>query len=122
MAELVAVGPPQSGGASAIASAERPIEQPLEVLNNDILQAAIDVHLAGGAAEAAPIYQRFVDAAFPNSVAYTNLAAIRLDQGREPEAIILWRQALELRQDLPDTWFDLGNAMLRQQQNEQARA
>ena len=40
MAELVAVGPPQSGGASAIASAERPIEQPLEVLNNDILQAA----------------------------------------------------------------------------------
>ncbi len=134
MAELVAVAPSQSGGGfgstsasgsglgSGIAIAERPVEKPQETLDNTILQAAIDLHLAGGAAEAAPIYQRFVDAGYPNSVAYTNLAAIRLDQGREQEAIALWRQALEVRQDLPDTWFDLGNAMLRQQQQEQASA
>jgi predicted O-linked N-acetylglucosamine transferase (SPINDLY family) len=81
---------------------------------------AIDAHLVGSIGEAEAVYEQFVSSRHANTVAYTNLAAIRLDQGREPEAITLWRQALELRQDLPDTWFDLGNALLRQQQHDEA--
>ena len=91
-------------------------------LSDPYLQEAIDVHLAGRAEDAEPIYQRFVAAHYPNSVAYTNLAAIRLDQGREEEAIALWRQALELRSDLPDAWYDLGNVMMRRQATEEAVA
>jgi len=86
------------------------------------LQAAIDAHLAGSISEAEAVYEQFVAASQLNTVAYTNLAAIRLNQAREPEAIGLWRQALELRENLPDTWFDLGNAMLRSQQHGEARS
>ena len=81
---------------------------------------AIDAHLAGSIGEAEAVYEQFVASRNANTVAYTNLAAIRLDQGREPEAITLWHQALELRQDLPDTWFDLGNAMLRHREQGEA--
>jgi predicted O-linked N-acetylglucosamine transferase (SPINDLY family) len=90
-------------------------------LSDAALQVAIDAHLAGRVAEAEAVYEQFVVHRSANTVAYTNLAAIRVDQGREPEAITLWRQALKLRQDLPDTWFDLGNALLRNLQHDEAR-
>lgn len=93
-----------------------------EGLTDAVLQGAIDAHLAGRISEAQPVYERFIAAQHPNTVAYTNLAAIRLDQGLEEQAIRLWRQALTLRQDLPDAWFDLGNAMLRRQEPQEASA
>ena len=89
-------------------------------LSDTYLQTAIDIHLAGRPKEAALIYERFVEAQYPNSVAYTNLAAIRLDQGQEDGAVALWRQALALRSDLPDAWYDLGNVMMRRQATEEA--
>jgi protein O-GlcNAc transferase len=92
----------------------------LDPFSDATLQAAIDAHLAGRVGEAEAVYEQFVANRHANTVAYTNLAAIRLDQGREPEAITLWRQALQLRQDLPDAWFDLGNAMLRRHQPDEA--
>jgi len=95
---------------------------PLDPFSDAALQTAIDAHLAGRIGEAEPVYEQFVGVSHRNTVAYTNLAAIRLDQGRERESIALWRQALELREDLPDTWFDLGNAMLRRQEQQEARA
>ena len=91
-------------------------------LDDPYLQEAINAHLAGRPEEAASIYEQFVEARYPNSVAYTNLAAIRLDQGREDGAIALWRQALALRSDLPDAWYDLGNVMMRRQASEEAIA
>jgi len=97
------------------------VDVPLDRFSDAALQAAIDAHLAGSVGEAEAVYEQFVANRHANTVAYTNLAAIRLDQGREPEAITLWRQALQLRQDLPDTWFDLGNAMLRRHQPDEAR-
>ena len=96
------------------------LDIPLDRFSDAALQAAIDAHLAGSVGEAEAVYEQFVANRHTNTVAYTNLAAIRLDQGREPEAITLWRQALQLRQDLPDTWFDLGNAMLRRHQPDEA--
>jgi predicted O-linked N-acetylglucosamine transferase (SPINDLY family) len=90
-------------------------------LSDALLQQAIDLHLAGSTEAALPLYERFVAAGYANSVAYTNLAAIRLDHGLEQQAVELWRQALALRQDLPDTWFDLGNVMLRRQEHGEAR-
>lgn len=95
---------------------------PLDPFSDAALQSAIDAHLAGRIGEAEPVYEQFVGVSHRNTVAYTNLAAIRLDQGRERESIALWRQALELREDLPDTWFDLGNAMLRRQEQQEASA
>ena len=97
------------------------LDIPLDRFSDAALQAAIDAHLAGSVGEAEAVYEQFVANRHTNTVAYTNLAAIRLDQGREPEAITLWRQALQLREDLPDTWFDLGNAMLRRHQPDEAR-
>ena len=95
---------------------------PQDRFSDAALQAAIDAHLAGLVGEAETVYEQFVAGCQRNTVAYTNLAAIRLDQGREQEAITLWRKALDLREDLPDAWFDLGNAMLRRQQHQEARA
>ena len=111
--------PAQPQGAPAVQQ-ERPAVQP-EPFSDAALQVAIDAHLAGSISEAEAVYEQFVAARQLNTVAYTNLAAIRLSQAREPEAIALWRQALQLREDLPDTWFDLGNAMLRSQQQSEAR-
>jgi len=91
-------------------------------LNDAYLQTAIDIHLGGRPNEAKPIYERFIEAKYPNTVAYTNLAAILVDQGLEDRAIALWQQALALRSDLPDAWYDLGNVMMRRQANEEAVA
>lgn len=111
----------QANHASA-AHGESALHLPLDRFSDAALQAAIDAHLAGCVGEAETVYEQFVAGCHRNTVAYTNLAAIRLDQGREPEAITLWRQALELRDDLPDAWFDLGNALFRHQQLQEARA
>jgi len=102
---------------SSRSAAQAPQQDPC---SDALLQVAIDAHLAGRAGEAETVYERFVAARHPNTVPYTNLAAIRLDQGLEQQAVELWRQALALRQDLPDTWFDLGNAMLRRREHGEA--
>ena len=101
-------------------AAERGCECSVEALTDAVLQGAIDAHLAGRISEAEASYEQFIAADYPNTVAYTNLAAIRLDQGLEEQAIRLWRQALAIRQELPDAWFDLGNAMLRRQERAEA--
>lgn len=105
---------------------EAPVPSPSEPgaqpLTDQFLQAGIDLHLAGSSDKAELIYQLFVEAGYANSVAYTNLAAIRLNQCREDDAIALWRQALQLRSDLPDAWYDLGNAMMRRQALDEAKA
>jgi protein O-GlcNAc transferase len=102
--------PPLGGGSEA----------PDNSLSDAALQRIIDRHLAGDLAAAETGYGYFVASGYANTVAYTNLAAIRLSQGRETEAEALWRQALALRADLPDTWFDLGNVLLRRQEKEEA--
>jgi len=82
--------PPQPAPAQPAPAPQQPppaVQQ--DRFSDAALQAAIDAHLAGSISEAEAVYEQFVAARQLNTVAYTNLAAIRLNQAREPEAIAL---------------------------------
>jgi tetratricopeptide (TPR) repeat protein len=62
------------------------------------------LHLAGRLAEAEKIYRGVTE---PNGTVLFNLAVLLEDSGREPEALQVYRQALDLDPGLADAHFNL---------------
>ena len=77
----------------------------------EIINQASKFHSQGNLSEAAKYYQQFINEGFIDHRVFSNYAIILKDLGKLKEAEIYTRKAIELKADLPEAHYNLGNIL-----------
>ena len=77
-----------------------------------IINQAIKFHLKGNIAEAAKLYQYFINQGFKDHRVFSNYGNILKDLGKLEEAEFLYRKAIEITPDFAKAHSNLGNILI----------
>ena len=76
---------------------------------NEIIHKAFEFHSKGNVVEAAKYYQSFIDKGFNDPRVFSNYGVILKDLGKLQEAEISFLEAIKLKPDYVDAYYNLGS-------------